>query len=135
MSGMMIGGTDLIFSVRRADFDIRSVLEAILDLWPHAVFEEADGEGTQPLAEVCGRKVFPSEEFFISRDAAAAKSWDEQGATPENANDLVHILWGQPSGPAGQPQLTVVVGSLTDEMIRLRDAIHARTNEGPPPRP
>jgi len=62
-------------------------------------------------------------EFFVYRDEQAARSWDADGATPENYNTMLYII--VPEKPAERttvPTLTVVCGEPTGEVkIILQD--------------
>jgi hypothetical protein len=41
----MVGGTDLIFEAARRGFDVRPLLDAVLEVWPDGYFQNAEEAG------------------------------------------------------------------------------------------
>lgn len=85
---MEIGGQDFWIEGHFEDSSIPSILRWIASRWPEAVVELSDGTdlGIQsviqnPLALPC--------ELFIYRDTEALESWNELGATSDNAELLL----------------------------------------------
>src|SRR6516225_9367155 len=117
----MIGGTDIEFRVAENVQVGEIILRTVRRYWPDYVIENALDESPyfKPRA---GLEVPtpPSPEFFIYRDEEAAQDWEEHGATPENANQMVHVILGQGTrADSGQRSVTVVVGSRDGEMQEL----------------
>lgn len=112
-----IGGIDLTLETPAASFDLRTVLNVLLDFWPAAQFQDANASSAQPLRAVTEGESGPSStEFFVYRDQDSAASWADDGSTPENANTMVHCLVQR---VGNEVQLTLVVDRMTEEMLRL----------------
>jgi len=104
----MIGGTDRHFPMvrRRLPEALDSAAHAILRRWRRAVFQSAEGAVFETLGDV---PLSGASELFVYRDAASLLDWETQGATPENATTMIHLL-------ASDDGLTVVVGD-PDESV------------------
>src|SRR5205823_3671687 len=91
---MEIGGLDLpLLSIPREQYYPRLVLETVADLWPEAVYQNADETSWTPLAQLLQRdEDVGSAEFFVYRDETSAQDWATHGARAENANTMLHIL-------------------------------------------
>jgi hypothetical protein len=121
----MVSGEDVIFETVRQGFDIRPILDAVLELWPDAVFQDAEEEGVRPLAAVLGDSAaITAGEFFVYKDSASADSWEREGWTEEHGNDMVHFLLAEDVARPDVLQLTLVIGSFTGEMVSLIDAVY-----------
>jgi hypothetical protein len=117
----MIGGIDIVLVAPRevplADVIVRRMAET----WSDGLFEDVDADRSYPLADPslaihAGR----SKEFFVYRDRAAEKSWEEDGAVPENENTMIHFLiGGRLAGKHGLRQMTIVCDQETDEVKQL----------------
>lgn len=120
----MVGGKEVIFETTRQGFDIGAILDAVLELWPDAIFQDAEGEEVRPLAAVLAEQAAgASREFFVYKDRASADSWESAGWTPEHGNDMAQFLV---VGNAAHPeafQLTLVIGSDTAESVPLVHAV------------
>jgi len=132
---MNIGGTDVILAAPRATFDIRRILEVVQTEWPDAVFEDAEADGTRPLQKLVARhERVDSCEFFLFRDEASARSWDEEGLTTANANKMLHVLIRDIPSSSDEIELTLVVDRLKGKMAtligRLRETLNARERPG-----
>src|SRR4051794_27097189 len=109
----MVGGVDVVLQTAREGFDPRTFLDAVLDFWPDARFQDAEADEASPLAAILNGKGTPeSREFFVYKDAVSAASWQREGWTAGHGNDMVHFLIATPAG-SDVVQLTLVIGSLT----------------------
>lgn len=88
--------TDVVLPDRQGDAD--AVVAALAKLWPNAVVHDLVSE---PLPVSSWRlrtrrehKFLPGDEVFVYRDRESFDSWEREGATPENAAALVHIVLG-----------------------------------------
>jgi hypothetical protein len=123
MNGM-VGGTDVIFETARQGFDFLPILDAVLEIWPDGIFQEADEETTRPLTAILAdQRVGTAQEFFVYKDRPSAESWARDGWTQEHGNDLAHFLVVQDAARPEVVQLTLVVGSATAETVRLIAAV------------
>ncbi len=114
---MTVGGIDLVLNTPRSSFDLNVVLAVLLDFWPDAQIEDADGPAFRPLREVFqSDRPWHSREFFVYRDTASAASWTANGATSDNRNRMVHVLIQD--APEGV-KTTLVVDELWDEMLAI----------------
>jgi hypothetical protein len=128
----MIGGVDVVFWVR----DERAAVDAILRIarrhWKDYVFQNADDLAPLPRIDDSRTPVPSGDQFFVYRDAAAAASWEDQGAVPENANTMLHVLVGKRRQPGTHfRSLTVVCDELTGEMADMIAEIRAAVSAGP----
>lgn len=121
MTGM-VSGRDAIFETPRQGFDVRILLEAVLNLWPDAQFQEADDEQAKPLAEAA---IGNSREFFVYKNEAAATSWNDEGWTEQHENDLAHFIVQDDPTDRDRLHVTVVIGSVTEDTQRLLDDVLA----------
>jgi hypothetical protein len=123
MSGML-GGKDVIFETAREGFNIPPLLDALLDVWPDGLFQNAEEDGVHRLSAVLADPgVGASREFFVYKDKASADSWDKEGWTEKHGNDMAHFLIVEDAGRAEMLQLTLVIGSTTGDTVRLIAAI------------
>jgi len=116
----MIGGTDMVIETTREGFDIRRVLDAVNDLWPDAMLQDAEEEHATPLTQVDGTG---SREFFIYKSPESADSWIAHGWTEEHGDDMAHFLVRQVGGQPDSVRITLVIGSGTAEPMRLYFAV------------
>ncbi len=116
----MLSGMDLTISVDRDKFDLRRVLTALSTQWPEALFQDADEEDVHPIREVMGEKP-PDDvrEFFVYKDRAAEESWEKEGWTEAQENGMVHFLVEEDAAHPDFFSVTVVVGTLAPDTIRL----------------
>src|SRR5437870_29331 len=105
----MIGGTDIILSVRDEAEAVGLILRAIPRHWPRCVYQNADDEATLTADAVATMPRLLGHEFFIYRDPASAASWEQHGAIPENANTMLHVIMGdQGVNNSGLKSITLV---------------------------
>jgi len=117
-----IGGVDLVWTVPRPGFQRAVFLDVLLQQWPRAVYQDANEETftsveslgarleEEPLPEVWS--------FFVYESEQAARSWNEEGWSPENTNRMLHfIVQGVPEPDT--LQVTMVVDALDDSMLEL----------------
>jgi hypothetical protein len=107
----MIGGTDVILDVKPGVSAADVILRCVRRHWPACVYQDADDE-SQPFEPLGG--IWPptlkGSEFFIYRDEQAARSWDEFGATEENANLMLHVLLPTGEDDDDPHSVTIVCG-------------------------
>ncbi len=120
----MVSGTDVIFDTARQGFGTLPILGAVLEVWPEGLFQDAEEEGARPLTAVLAdQQVGASREFFVYKDRVSADSWDREGWTEEHGIDMAHFLVRDDAGRPDVLQLTLVVGSVAGETIRLVAAV------------
>jgi hypothetical protein len=116
----MIGGTDVILDVKPGVSAADVILRRVRRHWPACVYQDADDESEpfEPLGEIWP-PTLKGNEFFLYRDEEAARSWDEFGATEENANLILHVLL--PTGQADDDphSVTIVCGEPVGEVKTL----------------
>jgi hypothetical protein len=122
----VIGGVDRQFPMTRSLPEaLDSAAHAILRRWRTAVIESGDGAVFTTLSEVPLSTVT---ELFVYRDEASRLDWDANGATPENATAMIHLL-------VSHAALTLVVGNPRE---RVAAGVLAELEElrfcGDPPR-
>jgi hypothetical protein len=121
----MVSGQDVIFETARQGFDHRLLLDVVLELWPDALFQNAEEDEVRSLTAVLADPAAgASREFFVYKDNASADSWDREGWTEEHGNDMVHFLIVEDAARPAILQLTLVIGSVTGETVRLISAVY-----------
>jgi hypothetical protein len=73
------------------DDDVEYLRRCLRALWPHAVVQRADADCWRDFDSTAR----PGDEFFVFRDAAAASTWNADGATTENADLMLHVLFDE----------------------------------------
>ena len=122
-----IGGIDLSLETPRSGFEPRLILDLVLDRWPNAVFQDAEASSGRPLGEVIvDASALTTNEFFIYQDEISARSWAQDGETPENGNRMLHFLVRDSPSQPDFLQITMVIGDFTVEMADL----YTRTGRG-----
>jgi hypothetical protein len=111
----MIGGHDICFRTDSSAQVTEGVIRIVRVSWQEAIVENAE-TGEILHRHALGVRELPTE-LFIYKDAIARNSWMAEGAIPENANLMVHIICGDDS-------MTVVVDEPnTAEMATLLAAV------------
>jgi hypothetical protein len=113
----MIGGVEYQIPSRAGESSVKVAVSVIQRKWPRAVFE--NGETGERYNDI--RKI-PFEdlrEIFVYRDLDAADTWDRDGAVPEDANTMVHLI-------ADEGLITMVVDEKDAVMDEIRSAIASR---------
>jgi hypothetical protein len=87
----VIGGTDFVLPGKPIRDEAFFVLRALRAEWPQLVVQEADQSVTEPVGSpnLWKRAL---REFFVYRSAADHASWQQQGATAENGDTMMHVL-------------------------------------------
>jgi hypothetical protein len=133
---MDIGGIDLpLVNVARARYEPRAILGAIAEFWPQGVYQDADDTAFVPLSvllEVGGD--VGSEEFFVFPNEASAQDWTEHGATPANANTMLHVLARDDPQDADLVETTLVIDELDKDMAAIYGAINSALQDLQEPR-
>lgn len=120
----MIGGTDILIEAREGFAVWDMILRTVLHHWPDCVYQNAnDASGTIHQVMNAGISNPPSCEVFIYRDATAAQLWEEEGATEETANTMLHVIVGESSSQV--VPVTLVCDDLSGEMAAIVDEIQA----------
>jgi hypothetical protein len=124
---MDIGGVDLpLVSIPRARYEPRAILGAIAEFWPHGIYQNADDTSFVPLSAVIEREGdVQDEEFFVFPNEASARDWAEHGATPTNANTMLHVLARDDPQDADLVETTLVIDDLDKEMAAIYAAINS----------
>jgi hypothetical protein len=122
----MIGGTDVVLWVRD-DVPIADVVfRTVRRHWPDMVYQNPDDESVPFLRPGPSLPKPAGPEYFIYKDAAAARSWDEHGAVPENHNTMLYVIEGKRRHPDGRRRsLTLVCGELVGDMKAIIEEIEA----------
>ncbi len=135
-----LSGIDVVLEAPRRSFEPRVLLYVLHQHWPEGVFQEGDDERTRPLKSVmeAGRPLRLSE-FFVYNNNVSAESWNREGLTRENVNGMVHFVIRDDATRPDNLQVTMVVGAMTHEMLRLCSSLStlfklAMVNETPPSR-
>ncbi len=111
----MIGGIDLTLSCDDPDRALRSALAVLSKQWKQCIIEDA--VTATDLSPIEISKIPLPAELLVYCDESSQQSWQNDGATPENCNRMVHLI----RGDAG---LTVVVDDPnTSEMRALLNEI------------
>ncbi|HLN31908.1 MAG TPA: hypothetical protein VK395_29525 [Gemmataceae bacterium] len=123
----MIGGVDVVLWVRDDIPATDVIFRCVRHHWPKLVFQDAEEDSMPYSAQSSQWLPRPAgPEFFIYRDEEAARSWDAQGATPDNANTMLYVILGKRrQAKTGLKSLTLVCGDLTGDMRRIVDEIAA----------
>lgn len=112
-----ISGIDLSLEAPRESFEPRLILDVILDRWPNAMFQDVNEENPHPLGALLESDTdIQTSEFFVYPDEASAQSWNREGLTTANTNNMVHFLIKDDPNCAGPLQITMVVDEFTPEM-------------------
>lgn len=86
----MIGGVDIEIPTRAGRSALDASVRAIRQSWPHARFENSvNGESYDRFSQIPFGQL---EELFVYRDEAAKLLWDAEGAVPETANSMIHLI-------------------------------------------
>jgi hypothetical protein len=118
---MMIGGEDIILYAPSEVPATELALGRLRRFWPDAVVRDPDEETLHSIHApwVLNRGV-RSRELMIYRDEAAAASWDRDGMTPENTNDMFCLIVGEPSQvKPDKREVTLVCGERTEAIEEL----------------
>ena len=120
----MIGGVDIVFWVPDEGAAVDAILRVVRRHWKDYVFQNADDPRPSPRPPGNWLPTPSGRQFFLYRDDAAARSWNENGAIPENANTMLHVLVGNRWQPGTHfRSLTVVCDEVAGEMESLLDEI------------
>jgi hypothetical protein len=116
----MIGGIETHLQTNAGRAAMEAAVRAIRKRWQLAAFENGiTGERYKSLEQVPFGEI---EELFVYRDSALADQWDEEGAIPELANTMIHLL-------RDDDTLTIVVDEQNDEMEKMISAIRSVPNK------
>jgi hypothetical protein len=117
---MSIGGVDTVLTIPAQIRAADRILGVCLRHWPEGVLEDDSNGSVYPLAEAASQ--LPSrleQEFFVYRDAEAAKDWESEGATSSNMNTMLHFLVGRSDEQTALREITVVCDQLDTPMQQL----------------
>jgi hypothetical protein len=122
----MIGGMDFVFWTPDQDAAVRDILRIVCRRWKDYVFQNADDLAPMPPLPPGILPTPTGDQFFLYRDESAARSWEEFGAIPENANTMLHVLVGKRRQPGTDyHSLTVVCDEAVGETREILDEIEA----------
>ena len=112
----MIGGFDVRIPTAMGKHAIEIAIRAIQRNWPGAVFENAStADRYDHIEEIPFGRL---DEIFVYRDSRAFEAWDSEGAIPELANTMIHILFDP-------GLLTLVFDEVDDSNKELIDTVRA----------
>lgn len=88
----MISGEDIIIDVSIVDpaAALDAVVRCVWRHWPDLVTQ--DGESGNRLPDYASIPFGRLPELLIYRDEESLRSWTKSGASPANANTMVHVL-------------------------------------------
>src|SRR5262245_61629811 len=89
----MIGGEDIILPGKPRPDDWDSIVRYLSRAWPDAILEDAAGTEPMPIRALWSRAPSPRE-FFVYRNGQSFHSWQAQGATDDNGEDMIHVVIG-----------------------------------------
>lgn len=119
---MLISGIDNVLRVptpTRGTSQDRA-LEFFAARWPNCVVETDELPlAVRPSDANFRHQLSVAQELFIYPTAEAAASWNEDGATPENSNQMIHLLFTAPDPLRAESMITAVIGDRTPEMEQL----------------
>jgi hypothetical protein len=122
----MIGGMDFVFWTPDQDAAVCAILRIVCRRWKDYVFQNAADLAPMPRFPQGILPTPTGDQFFIYRNEAAARSWEEFGAIPENANTMLHVLVGKRRQPGTDYRsLTVVCDEAVGETREILDEIEA----------
>lgn len=113
----MIGGRDLVLTGAPADGEIAFVVERLRTVWPELVVQDANRVVAVPPD---APDVAAMREIFAYRSRTDFEAWRGAGATPENADSMIHVIIGQDSATfvtAEPPAETHVYGSALRDVV------------------
>jgi hypothetical protein len=118
---MSTGGQDTVMKAP-ADLPVADVVLRVFGRhWPACLFQE-EGEASYHVLDdqLLWLSLTDSAEFFVYRDAEAARQWDEEGFDASDPNSMLYFIVS-PSDQAGRRprEVTLVCGELDEEMLRL----------------
>jgi len=124
-----IGGFDFVLLAPQGVCAGDVILRACRRFWQEreCFFQDASSESVYSLRDQwVWDEGTASTEFFVFRDAKAAKSWTQSGAVPSNRNTMLHFLVGEtdPSNP-GLIEVTMVFDRPTKEIRKLIEQLKA----------
>jgi predicted nucleic acid-binding protein len=88
----MIGGTDIVMPGKTGPDDAKFIRSCLHMLWPEGVYHDAESTTPQCLSEALPSTEAPGDEFLIYSDMDAFKSWATEGATTNNADQMLHVF-------------------------------------------
>jgi hypothetical protein len=118
----VVGGTDMIFETTPQGFSVGPLLDAVSEVWPDGLFQDAAGEEVRPLTDA--QDVDDVREFFVYKDRSSADSWGKEGWTEQHSSEMVHFLIEEDAAHPAILRLTLVIGSETGETLQLITAVH-----------
>lgn len=105
-----------------------AILFACLSQWPDCLYQQADEEGFRPVQDVILTPHVIDPEFFVYKDRQSYQSWEDEGATPENSDTMLHFIIRNHSKDDHRPaSLTIVSDRRSDEIAQIEELI----NQGP----
>jgi hypothetical protein len=120
----MVSGIDVVFETAREGFDVGAILDAVMEIWPEGLFQDAEEDNLRLLSNsLSDERIKSSLEFIVYKDQASADSWVKEGWTEVHANNMAHFLVVEDATRPAMLQLTLVIGSATSETIRLIAAV------------
>jgi hypothetical protein len=118
---MSTGGQDTLMKAP-ADLPVADVVLRVCGRhWPTCLFQDEGEELYHALNDPdLWLSLTDSAEFFVYRDAAAARKWDEDGFDASDPNSMLYFIVSRSNQAGGRPrEVTLVCGELDAEMRGL----------------
>jgi hypothetical protein len=122
----MIGGSDVILRVRDDIPPEDVILRTVRNHWPQFVLQNAEEDHVRPRDPNGLLPVPAGPEFFVYRDQIAADDWERNGARPENANLMLHILaFDKMATEVGFTSVTIVCDRVEGDVRTIIEEIRS----------
>jgi hypothetical protein len=117
----VIGGTDVLLLAPPGVPAAEIILATMRLLWPGAIFQDANATQGHEIADRwTSLNASASTEFFIFRDRGTFEKWQQEGASSENENSMLHFLLDQADAKANSlVHVTLVCDTLTSEIEKV----------------
>ena len=117
----MIGRHDITFRSETASQAMEGAIRLVRASWREAIVENAE-TGELLSRDSVGVEELPAE-LLIYKNASARGSWRANGAIPENANLMVHILRGNESmtivvDDPNTAEMAIMVAAIRDHVYQ-----------------
>ena len=117
----MIGGHDISFPTDSSAQITEGAIRIVLVFWPDAVVENAE-TGELLSRGLVGIRKLPCE-VLVYKNADARDSWAVNGAIPENANSMIHVICGVDSitivvDDPSAAEMPAVLSAIRDHVVQ-----------------
>jgi hypothetical protein len=117
----MIGGHDISFPTETSSQTTEGAIRLARTFWQEAVVEDAES-GEILTRDMASLRELPHE-VLIYKSADARESWAVNGAIPENANLMIHVIRGVDSmtvvvDEPGTPEMAALLAAIRDHVYQ-----------------